>query len=185
MRPQRHHALPPEVESSLNANSFTLLVVDDLPANRLLLERLLERVGYGTAQAGGGEEALARLDPATGSGGAPPDLAILDVEMPGMNGIELTRRIRAVDPEFPLIVASGNPTDEMREKALAAGADLFLTKPFDFPALLRAVRALLTGSGTKFRRGSARSAKSPARDRAGRSSAPNEMSIGDRDRLPS
>ena len=182
MIPQRHHSLPPKVETSLNANSFTLLLVDDLAANRLLLKRLLERVGYRTVEAADGREALDRY----AGKGSRVDLAILDVEMPEIDGVELTRRIRGDDPDFPLIVASGNPTDQMRKDAIGAGADLFLTKPFDFSALLKAISSLLKNRGPRQRRVVDRSAA--AASIAGdirRSAAPNEVTIESSDRLPS
>ncbi|NNE93873.1 MAG: response regulator [Verrucomicrobiales bacterium] len=140
MTPQRHHTLPPKAQSTFySANSFSILVVDDLPANRLLLKRLFHRVGYATHEAGDGVEALDLL-----TVGACPDLILLDVEMPEMDGIEATRRLRDEHGmDVPIIVASGNPSDEMRKAALAAGADLFLTKPFDFPGLLKVIAKLL------------------------------------------
>ncbi|MCL4107876.1 UNVERIFIED_CONTAM: hypothetical protein GTU68_001193 [Idotea baltica] len=117
-----------------------------MKANRMLLERLLGRIGYHTVEAADGLSALSQLEACL------PDLVILDVEMPGIDGVEVVRRFRESEADdaapLPIIIASGNPSDEMKESALEAGADLFLTKPFDFPVLLSEIRTMLRARRT-------------------------------------
>jgi len=115
-----------------------ILVVDDTPANVRLLEAVLRPRGYDILAAGSGLEALELM--ATN----PPDLVLLDVVMPGMDGYEVCRRLRATaaGAVLPVIMvtASGN---EEKTQALEAGADDFIAKPFDQAELLARVRSLL------------------------------------------
>jgi len=139
MTSQRHHTLPIAVPP---ANRFTILVVDDEAPLRTVICRALDNIGYTTVQAGDPVEALDLLR----SGGIQPDLIVSDVEMPHMSGIEMLSGIRSLAGSvstLPVIVASGNPSDEMRRQALDAGADLFMTKPFELPELYAEVGALL------------------------------------------
>ena len=115
----------------------TILVVDDSPANVRLLEAVLSVHGYDVRSAENGPEALAMI------GEDPPDLVLLDVQMPGMNGHEVCRRIRE-NPDtamLPVIVitASGN---EEKLAALEAGADDFLARPFDQAELVARTKTL-------------------------------------------
>jgi DNA-binding response OmpR family regulator len=115
-----------------------VLVVDDSPANIRLLEAVLGTHGYTVLTAENGPQALAAVaDDA-------PDLVLLDVQMPGMNGHEVCRRIRESPDSamLPVIVitAAGN---EEKMAALDAGADDFVTRPFDQAELLARVRSLL------------------------------------------
>lgn len=71
---------------------------------------------------------------------------ITDVRMPGMNGIELQRRIRAERPELPVIFISAHNDDEIRQRAFDEGATSFLYKPFDALELLEAIRVALANS---------------------------------------
>ena len=115
-----------------------ILVVDDLPQNVRLLQAVLEPRGYEVAVAASGAEALARL------GAGDIDLVLLDIVMPGMDGYEVCRAIRA-DPatEFlPVVMITASGEQEKR-RALDAGADDFVAKPFDHAELLARVRSLL------------------------------------------
>lgn len=102
-------------------------MVDDLAANRALLEAQLLPRGYVVEQAADGIEALELID------AAEPDLILLDVAMPRMGGLELCRRLKA-DPRrrlIPIVLLTASVDRATRLAGLAAGADDFLTKPFD------------------------------------------------------
>jgi DNA-binding NtrC family response regulator len=102
----------------------TVLVVDDDPTQRRLIQAVLEREGFGVAQAAGGEEALARLQ----SGGA-ADAIILDLSMPGMSGMETLKEMRARGFMAPVIVLTATGGVEVVVKAMQGGAYDFFIKP--------------------------------------------------------
>ena len=115
----------------------TVLAVDDQPANLRLLDAVLAPRGYDVLTAAGGSEALDVLEQQA------VDVVLLDVQMPGMNGCEVCRRIRQ-DPrtEFlPVIMITAGAAAQ-RLEGLEAGADDFITKPFDTAELLARVRSL-------------------------------------------
>jgi DNA-binding response OmpR family regulator len=120
----------------------TVLVVDDEQHIRLLIEQTLEELldeGVELYTASDGEEALAAIEAQR------PDLVFLDVMMPKRNGIEVCRAVREElgnrDVHIVLLTAKGQSTD--REQGLAAGADRYLTKPFDPDELLALAREVL------------------------------------------
>lgn len=130
-----------EADGRPQPNQFRILIVDDQPANRLILSRLLNMTGYLTFEANDGQEALQCI--ATHA----VDLVIMDVEMPNMDGLEAIRLIRKLsDPRLaslPVLAATGNPQAESQRKLLDAGANEFLTKPFDTRVLLKTITSLL------------------------------------------
>jgi adenylate cyclase len=115
-----------------------ILVVDDTPQNIRLMEAVLTPRGYAVAGATSGEEAL------TKTATEQPDLVLLDVVMPGMNGLEVCRRLRAESATkfLPVIMITASG-DREKINALEAGADDFVHKPFDHAELLARVSSLL------------------------------------------
>lgn len=116
-----------------------LLVVDDDPVNVELLSDLLRAMGYRVSEALNGAAALASARE------NPPDLVLLDIMMPGMNGYEVCRRMKA-DPRTartPVVFVTALADAEDKVKAIDAGGDDFLTKPFHRPILLARIRSLL------------------------------------------
>ena len=119
------------------ARRARVLVVDDQPANVRLLEAILTSHGYDVPTASSGEQALARIAEAE------PDLVLLDIVMPGMDGYEVCRRIREkMETAYLPVVMVTASGDEQKIKALEAGADDFLTKPIDQNELLARVASL-------------------------------------------
>jgi adenylate cyclase len=115
-----------------------VLVVDDTPTNVRLLDALLTPRGYRVTEASSGEEALSLLEKEH------PDLILLDILMPGMDGYEVCRRVRAnpLTAHLPVIMITASETRQ-KVKALEAGADDFVVKPFDKAELLARVGSLL------------------------------------------
>lgn len=114
-----------------------VLVVDDDKAVRESLRRSLEFNGYDVALAGDGAEALAAIA-ATG-----PDVVVMDVMMPRLDGLEATRALRAAGHDLPILVLTARDAVGDRVEGLDAGADDYLTKPFALQELLARLRALL------------------------------------------
>jgi two-component system response regulator MprA len=117
-----------------------VLIVDDDPKILSLLRRGLSFEGYQvtTAEDGLGALASARDEP--------PDLVVLDVMMPGLDGLEVCRRLRAGAEDVPILMLTARDTVPDRVAGLDAGADDYLVKPFAFDELLARVRALLRRS---------------------------------------
>jgi two-component system, OmpR family, response regulator MprA len=113
------------------------LVVDDDRAVRESLRRSLEFNGYDVALATDGAEALVAV------GAAAPDVVVMDVMMPRLDGIETTRALRTAGNDVPILVLTARDAVGDRVEGLDAGADDYLTKPFDLQELLARLRALL------------------------------------------
>jgi len=115
----------------------SVLVVDDDKAVRESLRRSLEFNGYEVHLAADGAEALA------GIGSLAPDVVVMDVMMPRLDGLETTRALRSAGNDVPIIVLTARDAVGDRVEGLDAGADDYLAKPFALPELLARLRALL------------------------------------------
>ena len=115
-----------------------VLVVDDERAVRESLRRALELEGYEIELADDGQEALYRLESQE-----EPDAVILDVLMPGLDGLEVCKRLRRNGSKLPVLMLTARDAVENRVAGLDAGADDYVTKPFALEELLARVRALL------------------------------------------
>ena len=138
-----------------------ILVVDDEPTVREVLRRYLEREGWQVREAADGRSALQLLRE------DPPDLLILDLMLPGVDGLSITRRLRgdvsvlSTERMVPIIMLTARRNEQDRVHGLELGADDYLTKPFSPRELVARVRAVL-------RRSDPASQATAARCRSGR-----------------
>lgn len=121
----------------------TILLVEDTEDNRSMMRQLLEMTGHRVVEAINGEEAVgvARQGDA--------DVILMDLSLPLIDGLEATRRIRAL-PELahvPIIAVSAHDTADFYAEALAAGCDAYVTKPIDFTELDEMISRLLAKAG--------------------------------------
>ena len=117
-------------------NAAVLVVEDDEPIRRML-ERTLAAAGYAVASAPDGGSALAAVERAA------PDLIVLDLGLPGLDGLAVCRRIRSLGLALPILVLTARDAVPDRVAGLDAGADDYLVKPFATEELLARLRALL------------------------------------------
>ena len=121
----------------------TVLVVDDEAPIRQIERRVLEEAGYEVTEASAGLEAIEML-----SHGAPLELLIADLDMPGLSGDEMVARIRMLRPDLKVLYVTGHIDKLMDARQLWAG-ESFLEKPFNAAGLLEAASLLLYGSIAK------------------------------------
>jgi len=129
--------------STIADRAARILIVDDQPLNRQLIEVLLSREGFELLMASGGEEALAIV------ADAPPDIILLDVMMPGMSGYEVAARLKGNDAtkHIAIIMISALHDHQSREHGLLAGIDDYFGRPVDRSELMARIRALLDRKG--------------------------------------
>ena len=116
-----------------------ILIVDDSGFARRSMRQLLEGAGHSVEEAKDGHDALERYFLAK------PDLVMLDLVMDGMNGLEVLAKLRELDKEARVIVATADIQASTKAEAQAGGASGFITKPFDREQVLKAVSTVLTG----------------------------------------
>jgi two-component system response regulator MprA len=114
-----------------------VLVVDDDPSIRRMLARVLGGAGYAVQSASGGGDALVLIERSV------PDLLVLDVAMPAVDGLAVVRRVRARGLALPVLLLTARDAVRQRVEGLEAGADDYLVKPFDTDELIARLRALL------------------------------------------
>ena len=123
--------------SDVNKKAKRILVVDDKKNIRILLNELLSGMGYRVLEAKDGKEAMGVVEV------GPIDLVMTDLKMPDMDGIQLTRAIRRIRPNLPIIVYSAHRFIDTAPAALKAGANDYLAKPFLRTKIEQAVERLL------------------------------------------
>ncbi len=116
-----------------------VLVIDDVPSQQELICRMLQEGGISVIRASSGEEGMNRIRRDK------PDLLILDIVMPQMNGYEVLRELRADEAtrRLPVVLCTTKSTDYDKAWGIDLGADAYITKPFDEAQLLNTVRRLL------------------------------------------
>jgi len=119
----------------ITQSAIRILVVDDEPAIRRALRPPLMELGFQVVEASRGEEALQALR------NAPHDIVLLDINMPGIGGIETLRRIRAFAPRLPVLMLTVRDDEEDKVEALELGADDYVTKPFSMRELIARIRS--------------------------------------------
>jgi two-component system response regulator (stage 0 sporulation protein F) len=114
-----------------------VLIVDDQYGIRILLNEVLEKEGYEVFQAPNGPAALDIVK------GKKPDLVLLDMKIPGMDGLEILRHIRVIEPDLKVIMMTAYGELDLIKEAMALGALTHFTKPFDIEELRRTVNTEL------------------------------------------
>jgi two-component system cell cycle response regulator DivK len=124
---------------NLNEATRTILVVDDFDDTRLLLRTWLQKKGFRVIEAENGNKAIAAAETSR------PDLIIMDVEMPELDGLAATRRIRQLEhlENVPIIAVSAYGADQYEDHALAAGCDQYVSTPFEPDELEQLIRSLI------------------------------------------
>jgi two-component system cell cycle response regulator DivK len=122
----------------------SILLVEDFDDTRLMMKLWLSKNGYRVIEAENGPEAIELAE------SEQPDLIIMDLMMPGMDGLDATRRIRehASLQKTPIVVVSAYGADEYRERALAAGCNEYVATPFEPSALNDLIKSLITTGET-------------------------------------
>jgi CheY-like chemotaxis protein len=126
----------PDEPIPVGTGTFTVLVADDNDVAQRLCKRVLEKAGYLVLIAADGLQAV---DIALNQH---PSMILMDVAMPGIDGLEAMRRIKEADPTMPIVIASAHSMASDRERFLAAGADNVLSKPFRLADLVAIVAKL-------------------------------------------
>jgi two-component system KDP operon response regulator KdpE len=124
------------------SKTFSVLVVDDEPALRKVIRASLAASGFAVEEAGTGKDAVAAIRQ------RPFDIVLLDVNMPGISGVEACRQIRALAPRAGIVMVTVRDAEEDKVRALEAGADDYVTKPFRFRELVARLGAVLRRTHT-------------------------------------
>ena len=128
--------MPETIPNGASAPAYTVLVADDNEVAQRLCKRVLEKAGYGVLIAADGLQAV---DIALKQR---PAMILMDVAMPGIDGLEAMKRIKTEVPAMPIVIASAHSMASDRERFIAAGADNVLSKPFRLADLVALVQSL-------------------------------------------
>lgn len=121
----------------MTAGDYNLLIVDDQAGVRRLLYEAFSEDGYNIEQASGGAEALQKI------GLKIPDLMLLDIKMPGMNGLETLRELRKTRPDLTVVMMTAYGELDMINEAKSMGVVHYIVKPFDLNEVRYLVKGLL------------------------------------------
>jgi len=121
--------------SSVSPSSGRILIVDDDASVRRALHITLQTLGFSTSEASGGEEALMLVRT------APFEVVLLDMNLPGLDGLEICRQLRQLLPRIAILMLTVRDSEDDKVQALEAGADDYVTKPFHIRELTARVRA--------------------------------------------
>ncbi|HZB44049.1 MAG TPA: response regulator [Pyrinomonadaceae bacterium] len=126
--------------SENNGASLTVLVVEDFEDNRFMMRRLLEMSGYRVIEAVNGKQAV------EAAVSERPDLILMDLSLPMLDGLAATRRIREAEGlgRVPIVAVSAHDSADFHTEALAAGCNEYVTKPIDFDHLVRILDGLVS-----------------------------------------
>lgn len=120
-----------------------ILIAEDDPVSLKLVRDVLQANGYETEEVTGGEEAVVK------AAQCDPDLIVMDIRLPGIDGLEATRRLKreASTAEIPVIAVTAHAMPEDEARILAAGCQAYLSKPLRFAEFISVVKGLLGGAG--------------------------------------
>ncbi len=130
-------------ETELRMAKKKILCVEDDPVSRKLVRDVLQANGYETEEVTSGEEAVVKAAQIM------PDLIVMDIRLPGIDGLEATRRLKS-DPStagIPVVAVTAHAMPEDEARILAAGCQAYLAKPLRFAEFISVVRSLLSGTG--------------------------------------
>ena len=115
----------------------TVLVIDDEEPVRQVASEILGYLGYSVVMAGSGEDGVKRVRE-----GMRPDVVLLDVIMPGMNGFQTLRKLRETEPDLPILICTGYSDRKAAESLVNEGADGFVNKPYNIETLAKQIEKL-------------------------------------------
>ncbi len=113
-----------------------ILIVEDEDLHRLIIRKKLEDKGYAVIEASDGKAGLEILRTSH------VDLAIVDLEMPIMNGMEFTKWVKEINPEFPVVIITGHATNFSPKEIINVNVDAFMHKPIDLDELIKTIERL-------------------------------------------
>jgi diguanylate cyclase (GGDEF)-like protein len=142
---RKYGAVDSAPATNVSPNLQTILIVDDVPDNRTILARRFSKYGYQIVQADSGDAALKLIGEQTFAA------VLLDIEMPGTNGLEVLRRLRTThgESDLPIIMVTARADGSDVAKAIELGANDYITKPVDFVAALARVKTQIERSRTR------------------------------------